>query len=62
MAAKLQVDRVVDDLSTALTQLRDSMRGMPLSKSGFKGAHDKMARSMGTLTTELIDASSAIKL
>ncbi|MEV7097572.1 hypothetical protein AB0M80_32445 [Amycolatopsis sp. NPDC051045] len=56
-----QVDRVVDDLGSALTQLKESMRGMPLHKNGFKAAHDRMARAMGTLTTELTDARTAIK-
>lgn len=56
-----QVDRLVDDISTALTQLKESMKGMPLHKNGFKAAHDRAARSMATLTTELTDARTAIK-
>lgn len=55
-----QVDRVVDDLDTALVQLKESMRGMPLNRNGFKAAHDRAARAMGTLTTELTDARTAI--
>ncbi|MFI5589825.1 hypothetical protein ACIA5G_32580 [Amycolatopsis sp. NPDC051758] len=55
-----QVDRVVEDLATTLTQVKESMRGMPLHKNGFKAAHDRMARSMGTLATELTDARTAI--
>ena len=55
-----QVDRVVDDLGSTLMQLKESMRGMPLNQNGFKAAHDRMARAMGTLTTELTDARTAI--
>lgn len=55
-----QVDRVVDDLHSALVTLKDSIRGIPLHKNGFKAAHDKMGRAMGTLTTELTDAASAM--
>ncbi|MEU8635165.1 hypothetical protein AB0C38_23545 [Amycolatopsis sp. NPDC048633] len=57
-----QVDRVVDDLDTALLQLRESMKGMPLNRNGFKAAHARAARAMGTLTTELTDARAAITL
>ena len=56
-----QVDRVVEDLDSALRQLKVSMRGMPLNQHGFKTAHDKMARAMGTLTTELTDARPAMQ-
>ena len=55
-----QVDRVVDDLSATLVQLKEAMRGMPLNQSGFRAAHDKAARAMGTLTTELLDARPAM--
>ncbi|RSN27491.1 hypothetical protein DL990_30415 [Amycolatopsis sp. WAC 01416] len=55
-----QVDRVVDDLSSALLQLKHAMRGMPLNQNGFRAAHDKAARAMGTLTTELLDARPAM--
>ncbi|MFD9893541.1 hypothetical protein ACFWY9_29710 [Amycolatopsis sp. NPDC059027] len=51
-----QVDRVTEDLSAALSQLKDAMRGMPLHQHGFKSAHDKAARAMGVLITELLDA------
>jgi hypothetical protein len=56
-----QVDRVVDDLATALVQLKESMHGMPINRNGFKAAHDRMGRAMGTLITELTDARTAIK-
>jgi hypothetical protein len=55
-----QLDRVLDDVDSALRQLKASMRGMPLGQHGLKATHDKMARSVGTLTTELSDARSAI--
>ena len=55
-----QVDRVVDDLGTAMRQLKDSMRGMPLAQHGFKAAHDRTARAMGALSTELTDAAPAL--
>jgi hypothetical protein len=34
---------------------------MPINKGGFKAAHDRMGRAMGTLITELTDARTAIK-
>jgi hypothetical protein len=57
-----QLDRLVDDIDTALRGLRESMKGMPMHRTGLslKSTHDKMARAMGTLTTELTDARSAI--
>ncbi|MEU4675172.1 hypothetical protein AB0F91_46360 [Amycolatopsis sp. NPDC023774] len=56
-----QVDRVVEDLDTALRQLKSVMRGMPVNQNGFKAAHDKAARAFGVLTTELTDARPALK-
>ncbi|MFE3179084.1 hypothetical protein ACFXPA_44400 [Amycolatopsis sp. NPDC059090] len=55
-----QVDRVVDDLHSAMSTLKDAMRGMPVHQHGFKAAHDKAARAMGTLSTELLDARPAL--
>lgn len=55
-----QVDRVVDDLDASLRTLKEAMRGMPVQQHGFKAAHDKAARAMGTLSTELLDARPAL--
>jgi hypothetical protein len=55
-----QLDRVLDDVDAALRQLRTSVRGLPPGQHGLKASHDKMARAMGTLTTELSDARSTI--
>jgi hypothetical protein len=55
-----QLDRVLDDVDAALRQLKASVRGLPLGQHGLKATHDKMARAMGTLTTELSDARAAI--
>ncbi|MGC7101606.1 hypothetical protein ACPZ19_43615 [Amycolatopsis lurida] len=56
-----QVDRVLDEVDTALKQLRRSMRGIPVRREGLKAMHDKMAKSMGSLTVALDDARSTIK-
>jgi hypothetical protein len=56
-----QLDRVLDDVDTALRQLKRTLRGIPIRREGFKAHHDKMARAMGTLTAELSDARSTIK-
>ncbi|MEW2508411.1 hypothetical protein AB0878_48930 [Amycolatopsis sp. NPDC047767] len=55
-----QVDRVVEDLDSTLRQLKDAMRGMPVNEHGFKAAHDKAARAVAVLTTELTDARPAL--
>ncbi|MBB3051151.1 hypothetical protein FHS23_002174 [Prauserella isguenensis] len=55
-----QLDRVIDDVDTALRQLRRATRGMPINEHGFRNHHNKAARAMAELTTELIDARSAI--
>ncbi|MEU6645495.1 hypothetical protein ABZ863_23485 [Saccharomonospora sp. NPDC046836] len=55
-----QLDRVIDDVDAALRQLKRSLRGIPIRREGFKAHHDKAARAMATLTTELTDARSTI--
>ncbi|WIX81719.1 hypothetical protein QRX50_13625 [Amycolatopsis carbonis] len=55
-----QVDRVIEDLDSALRQLKEAMRGMPVHEHSFKAAHDKAARVCGVLTTELTDARPAL--
>lgn len=55
-----QLDRVLDDVDGALKMLKASVRGLPLGQHNLKAIHDKMARSMGTLTTEMSDARRAI--
>lgn len=55
-----QLDRVVDDTDNALLQLRRATRGIPVSAAGFRQHHNKAARAIAELMTELIDARSAI--
>lgn len=55
-----QVDRVLGDLDSAMTQLKRAMHGIPVRREGFKQGHDKAARAVGQLTAELQDASAAI--
>lgn len=55
-----QLDRVIDDVDTALRQLKRALRGIPVRREGFKDHHDKAARAMARLTTELQDARAAI--
>nr|WP_245992670.1 hypothetical protein [Prauserella muralis] len=56
-----QVDRVLDDLGAAMTQLKRAMHGIPVRREGFKGHHDRAARAVGRLSAELQDASAAIQ-
>jgi hypothetical protein len=49
-------DRVVEDLDTAMRQLRTALRGIPFRAGGFKNTHDNLARDVAHLTV-LVDAA-----
>lgn len=59
--ARHQLDRALENVDAAMRQLKDSMRGMPVRREGFKGAHDATARAVATLTVALSDSRSALK-
>lgn len=56
-----QVDRVLEEVDQAMSLLRRSMRGVPAGREGFRGLHDRMARSVGDLTVALSDSRSLIR-
>lgn len=55
-----QVDRTLDDLAKAMTQLRQAIKGIPTQHRAFKANHDRMARAVAELSLALADARGAI--
>lgn len=56
-----QVDAVLDDLSVAMRNLKKAMKGVPAEAAGFKGAHDRLAKSVATLALVLDDSRTAMQ-
>jgi len=56
-----QLDRALDDIDTAMRQLKEGVARIPVRRDGFKQHHDRMAKAVATLTTELVDARTAIR-
>ncbi len=50
------VDRTVEDLDTAMRELRKSLRGIPFRAGGFKNTHDNLARDVAFLTVQIDSA------
>lgn len=55
------MDRALDDIDTAMRQLKEGVARIPVRRDGFKQHHDRMAKAVATLTTELVDARTAIR-
>lgn len=55
-----QVDRTLDDLAKAMTQLRNAIKGIPTRHRAFKANHDRMARAVAELSVALSDSRGAI--
>ena len=56
-----QVDGVLADLDAAMRMLRKAVKGIPAETSGFKGGHDRLAKSVAALGLVLDDSRSVIK-
>jgi hypothetical protein len=56
-----QLDRTLDEVDSAMTQLKRAIRGIPVRREGFKAHHDKLTKSMGRLTVALEDSRSRIQ-
>lgn len=55
-----QVDRALEDLDKAMSQLRAAVKGIPSRHRAFKANHDRMARDVAALSVTLSDSRSAI--
>ncbi|MFD7657899.1 hypothetical protein ACFV4N_28335 [Actinosynnema sp. NPDC059797] len=49
----LQLDNAISEINTAMTQLRDAVKGIPARREGFKKLHDEFTKDVATLTTAL---------
>jgi uncharacterized protein YukE len=56
-----QLDRTLDEVDSAMTQLKRAMRGVPVRREGFKSHHDKLAKAMARLTVALEDSRHRIR-
>lgn len=52
------VDRTIEDIDSAMRELRKSLGGIPFRAGGFKNTHDQLARHVAHLTV-LLDAARA---
>jgi hypothetical protein len=50
----------LDDLLAGMLLLRRAMRGVPAEAQGFKAAHDRLARSVASLSIALDEMSTAL--
>ncbi len=55
------VDRTVEDLDTAMRELRATLAGIPFRAGGFKNTHDNLARDVAYLTVLLDSARAAFR-
>lgn len=56
-----QVDRALEEVDQAMSLLRRAIRGVPAGREGFRGLHDRMARSVGELTVSLSDSRGLVR-
>ena len=56
-----RVDGVLADLDSAMRTLRKAVKGIPAESAGFKGGHDRLAKSVAALGLVLDDSRSVIK-
>lgn len=55
-----QLDRAIDDVDASMRQLKTAVTRIPVRREGFKQHHDRMAKAVAKLTTELTDARAAM--
>ncbi|MBP2474009.1 hypothetical protein JOF53_002881 [Crossiella equi] len=48
-----QVDRVLADVDTAMSQLKNSLKGIPYRREKFKKIHDDFAKAVAALTVDV---------
>ncbi len=53
------VNRVLDELDTAMHRLREAMRGIPVRYGSFKRTHENLARDVAQVTT-MLDAARPV--
>ncbi len=51
-----QVDRTIEGVDTAMRQLRESMRGIPIRSGSFGNTYDRLRHEVGYLVA-VLDAS-----
>ena len=54
-------DRIIDELDTAMRELRMAMRGIPIRRGSFRKTHDNLARDVAKVTTMLDAARPALR-
>jgi hypothetical protein len=54
-------DRIIDELDTAMRELREAMRGIPIRRGSFRKTHDNLARDVAKVTTMLDAARPALR-
>lgn len=54
-------DRIIDELDTAMRELRAAMRGIPIRRGSFRKTHDNLARDVAKVTTMLDAARPALR-
>jgi hypothetical protein len=55
-----EVDMALDDIDAAMRMLRRTMKGLPAEAATFKGAHDRLAKSVAVFKLTLEDAAPAV--
>ncbi|GAA2538898.1 hypothetical protein [Pseudonocardia hydrocarbonoxydans] len=54
-------DRIIDELDSAMRELREAMRGIPIRRGSFRKTHDNLARDVAKVTTMLDAARPALR-
>lgn len=55
-----QIDRCMEEMDNAMTNLRGAMQGIPYRRGGFKKNHDNLARDVAALAV-LLDSSRTLQ-
>ncbi|WP_298798033.1 hypothetical protein [Pseudonocardia sp. 73-21] len=50
---------MIEDLDSAMRQLREAMRGIPIRRGSFKRTHDNLARDIAKAAT-MMDAARPV--
>lgn len=48
-----QLNVALEELDTAMRQLREAVKGIPFRREGFRKLHDEFAKSVADLSTHL---------
>lgn len=59
--SSVQVDNVTEELTAAMTQLREALRGIPTDSGKFKRLYEKARLATGNLLVAVTDVAPKVR-